>query len=276
MSEGIRISIGLSAPPDKVWEALVVPAKFREWFASCREMAIDLRVGGKATFSGGGAEGAYQSEGTILDCIEGRKLFHTVLEGHEPVWHGTLCWSLEPTDKGTRLTLAESGFQGREEEISDIQDGWRALLLSLCRVVEKSETIQLPEEYYYGSGTYLASAYGYTSAPRAACWERILALHGKPELAVGAPCGLYGDMAPLRMGTLLDVIDGKKLLYTLHEDSWDSVTCWFLEDMGTETKIVFQRWSYEERADAHSRAQKMCDQLMDRIVAGLDALKPRT
>mgnify|MGYP001129754198 CR=1 FL=1 len=143
MSEGIRISIGLSAPPARVWEALTVSARFKEWFSSCTDMSIDPRAGGKAVFSGGGEEAAYRSEGTILDILDGRKLFHTVLEGQDPLWLGTLSWSLEPTEKGTRLTLAETGFQGREEEISDIQEGWRALLLSLCRAVEGSDTVRV-------------------------------------------------------------------------------------------------------------------------------------
>ncbi len=274
MSEGIRISIGLAAPPARVWEALTVPARFKEWFSSCTDMSIDPRVGGKAVFSGGGEDAAYRSEGTILDVLDGRKLFHTVLEGQDPLWFGTLSWSLEPTEKGTRLTLAEAGFQGREEEISDIQEGWRALLLSLCRAVEGSDTVQLPEEYYYGGGTYLASSYGYTSAPRAACWERVHALHGKPDLAVGAPCGLIGDLAPPRTGAILDAIDGRKLMYTRPEDGWDSAACVLLEDMGTETKLVLQSWSYEHRPDDHARAQKLCDGLMDRLVAGLDAGRP--
>ncbi len=274
MSDGIRISIGLSAPPERVWEALVVPAKFKEWFSSCTAMSIDLRAGGKAVFTGGDDEAAYRSEGTVLDLLEGRKLFHTVLEGQDPLWLGTLCWSLEPTEKGTRLTLSETGFQGREEEISDIQEGWRALLLALCRAVEGSDTVHLPEEYHYGAGTHLASAYGYTSAPRPACWERILALHGKPDLTTGAPCGLVGDLAPPRKGAILDVIDGRKLMYTRPEDGWDSVACLALEDLGTETKIQFQAWSYEHRDKDHARAQNLCDALMDRLVAGLDAGRP--
>ncbi|HNU26108.1 MAG TPA: SRPBCC domain-containing protein [Planctomycetota bacterium] len=70
MSDGIRISIGLSAPPERVWEALVVPAKFKEWFSSCTAMSIDLRAGGKAVFTGGDDEAAYRSEGTVLDLLE--------------------------------------------------------------------------------------------------------------------------------------------------------------------------------------------------------------
>ena len=173
MSEGIRISLTLNVPPEKVWKALTVPEEFTKWFASCREVALELTPGGKAVFSGGGDEGSYRSDGVVLDVVEGRKLFHTVLEGHEPTWYGALLWSIEPAGDTTRLTLQEAGFQGREEEIGDIEQGWRALLLSLCRTVEEVDHPELPEELYELSGQQFASAFGYTYAPVARCWERM-------------------------------------------------------------------------------------------------------
>lgn len=271
MSEGIRISIGIAAPPRAVWEALTVPERFKQWFSSCRDMQIDPTPGGKAVFTGGGDDAAYRSEGVILDCIEDRKLFHTVLEGHDPAWYGSLLWSIEPSGEHSRLTLAESGFQGREEEISDIEEGWRALLLSLCRTLEKSDVVQLPEEYHNTASQSSASAFGYSYADKPACWERIMALHGGPALDVLKPISLRGDLAPGRPGTLLDALETRKLMYTWPEDGWEAVASWLLDDMGSETKISLQLWGYEHRPDALARAQKTCDEIMDRLVAGLDA-----
>jgi len=274
MSEGIRISIGLDITPDKVWEALTVPDKFKAWFTSCEEIVLELEPGGRAVFAGGSEEGSYRSEGTVLDVIPGRKLFHTVLEGHDPTWYGGLLWRLEPEGEGTRLTLAEAGFEGREEEIADIEEGWRALLLSLCRFLEGSDRPDLPEDYYEITGQDFASAFGYSYAPPETCWERIMAVHGNPELKVLGPCGLIGDHAPSSPGAILDAIPGRKLMYTTPENGWRSITCWSLEDVGSERKISFFKWGYEERAEELAGAQKVCDELMDRLVAGLDAISP--
>ena len=274
MSEGIRISLGLSVPAKQVWEAITIPEKFKSWFTACEEMELELRVGGKALFAGGSEEGTYRSEGVVLDVVEGKKLFHTVLEGQEPPWYGALLWHITEEGPETRLTLFEAGFQGREEEISEIEEGWRALLLSLCRYLEKTDRPTLPEEYYEVTGEQFASSFGYSYAEPRVCWERILKLHGMPELKILAPCGLIGDMAPPQPGRLLDFIEGKKLMYTVRRKGWDSVACWFLEDMGSETKISLHIWGFEEREEELGEVQKQCDEIMDRLVAGLDALAP--
>jgi uncharacterized protein YndB with AHSA1/START domain len=258
-----------------VWEALTVPEKITAWFTPCNEVLLELKPGGQAVFAGGSEDASYHSDGVVLDVIEGKKLLHTVLEGHEPTWYGALLWSLEESGEGTRLTLAETGFQGREEELTGFEEDWRALLISLCHFLEDPEGPDRTEGLYEASGRQLASSFGYSYAPAKTCWERILALHGTPSAPeVHGPCALIGDHAPARPGKVLDVIDGRKLMYTWPEDGWDAVACWLLEDMGSETKISLERWGYEHRPDSLTKAQDACDEIMDRVVAGLDTIAP--
>lgn len=276
MSEGIRITVALSQPPEKIWQALTDQDRFKQWFTSCQSMELALEPGGKAVFSGGSDDGAYVSDGIVLDCIPEKKLFHTILEGHEPLWYGSLLWRMEPTDTGSRLTLAESGFQAREEDMGDIEEGWRALLLSLCRFLEDNDAPALPEETYETGGLTTASATGYSYSDKAACWERLMLLHDNPAPKPLSPCTLIGDLAPAGKGMVLDVIPEQKLMLTWPEAQWQSMACWTLEDMGTETKISLERWGFEEREEALTEAQTACDTLMDRIIAGLDAASPES
>lgn len=99
-------------------------------------------------------------------------------------------------------------------------------------------------------------------------------LHGDPELKILGPCALIGDHAPGEPGRVLDIIENKKLMYTIRRKGWDAVSCWYLEDMGTETKISLHLWGFEEREEELGEAQKECDEIMDRLVAGLDAVAP--
>ncbi len=279
MSDDIRIAITIDAPPSEVWSALTQIERFKQWFHSCRKMELELKSGGKALFSGGSDEGSYVSEGRVLDCIENRKLFHTVLEGHEPVWYGTLLWYLEPVDDtdtsaATRVILSEAGFQAREEDTSDIEEGWRSLLLSLCRFVENKEAPDLPEEYPETGGQFAASSTGYCYASPATCWNRLLQLHGLKETPKPLdPCALIGDLAPPEKGILLDMTDEQKIMYTWPEQSWESAAVWLIEDMGSEVKIELKRWGFENRPDDLESAQQVCDEIMDRLIAGLDSLE---
>lgn len=276
MCEGIRITIALNQSPEKIWEALTIPDRFKQWFTSCQSMALVLEPGGKAEFTGGSEDGAYVSDGIVLDCIPERKLFHTILEGHDPLWYGSLLWRIDPTETGARLTLAESGFQSREEDMGDIEEGWRALLLSLCRYLEDNEAPALPEETYEANSVHSASATGYSYSNKTACWKRLLMLHGNPALKPLGPCGLIGDLAPPQKGMVLDALPEQKLMVTWPEDGWQSMACWTLEDMGSETKITLTRWGYEGREAAITQTQSTCDIIMDRIIAGLDAAPPET
>jgi hypothetical protein len=63
-------------------------------------------------------------------------------------------------------------------------------------------------------------------------------------------------------------------MLTWPETEFQSMACWTLEDMGSETKITLTRWGFEGREEALSQAQTTCDVLMDRIIAGLDAAPP--
>ena len=122
----IRRSIQVAAPPQKVYDAFRTNEALSTWYMD--GTTVDFAPGGSISFEG--PEGSVR--GTFQELVENQKV---VLEYHAP-WWGTVTWEMDPTPKGTRVTLTHEGFEGKEEWLDRFTWGWEAFLKALKAFVE--------------------------------------------------------------------------------------------------------------------------------------------
>ncbi|THK34858.1 vanillate O-demethylase oxidoreductase VanB [Ensifer sp. MPMI2T] len=130
MTDRIEKSIELNAPIEKVWHALTDHTAFGEWFRVRLDgpFSVGEETTGEMTYPG--------HEGTKWTSVTERMEPPTLFSFRWP--HGenfstsasTLVeFRLEPTAKGTRLTIVESGFETlpedrRMEALRGNEGGW--------------------------------------------------------------------------------------------------------------------------------------------------------
>ncbi len=134
----VRQEIMISAPPEKVFAALITPDQIKKWFGAPAPV-VEPKVGGKYGFGL-----SYEVDGKkvepppmkILEFVENRKLSITW-----PDWRGDssvpdqkVTWTLEPVAGGkTKLTLVHSGFI-RAVDVSDYPFGWMEFMQKIGEV----------------------------------------------------------------------------------------------------------------------------------------------
>lgn len=122
----IRRSIQVGASPQKVYDAFRTGEALSTWYMD--GTTADFRVGGNMSFDG--PEGSVRA--TFVDLKENHRI---EMEYHAP-WWGTVIWEIEPTPKGSRVTLTHEGFEGREEWLDRFTWGWESFLKALKAFVE--------------------------------------------------------------------------------------------------------------------------------------------
>lgn len=142
-------SIEIAAPPERVWRALTTPADLSAWFQVTIEGEIEPGADVWMTSVHPGHVGQ-RFRVTIKEMIPPRRV---VWEWHpgeidpnvdysrEP--RTTVTFTLEPTREGTRLTVAETGFDRitlarRAKVFQDNSQGWAEVLVWLQTYVEKA------------------------------------------------------------------------------------------------------------------------------------------
>lgn len=129
----ISVSVEITAPVDKVWDAYVSPQAINRWnFASddwqCRDARVDLRVGG--TFSShmearDGSEG-FDFEGIYTNIIQNQIIEYSFGERSATV-------HFEEIGSKTVVTV---GFDAEDENSVDQQkEGWQAILNNFAKYV---------------------------------------------------------------------------------------------------------------------------------------------
>lgn len=131
----VRLSMHVNAPRDKVFRALTDPQCLNQWMA--KDATVDLRVGGKWDLGWAAPEGHSAPTMEILELVANERLTISW-----PDWRGdpsvpsqSVTWLLEPTDRGTRVTLIHSGFV-RAVDVSDYPFGWGHFLSEMKSVAE--------------------------------------------------------------------------------------------------------------------------------------------
>jgi uncharacterized protein YndB with AHSA1/START domain len=130
----VRLSILIDAPRERVFQALLDPAKLNRWIAAAA--VVEPRVGGRYSYGWNYEVGSRTVAGGptgILELLPNEKLVTDW-----PDWRGDphmpdtrITWLLSPVgDKKTQLTLVHSGFT-RTADISDYGQGWQGFLAKL-------------------------------------------------------------------------------------------------------------------------------------------------
>lgn len=142
----IEREVMISAPQERVWDALTAPEELARWFGDSAE--IDLRPGGAARF---GWEGYGDSFHAVVETVEPptRFAYRWAVESDTPLSDGpsTLVeFTLEPTGDGTLLRLVESGFAALpddqyEQVIGGNEKGWTSELGDLVEYVSAHEEV---------------------------------------------------------------------------------------------------------------------------------------
>lgn len=127
--------IDIDAPPERVWRALTTAHEFEQWFQMTLEGVIAPGEEAWITSVHPGHEGQ-RNRLRIVEMTAPRRLvwqWHpgqvdpTVDYGREPMT--TVTFTLEPVGRGTRLSVAETGFDAvalarRAAVHADNDQGW--------------------------------------------------------------------------------------------------------------------------------------------------------
>lgn len=116
IEEKLRIyfEIEINAPPAKVWAELATVKGMKEWLG--RNLVFEYRVGGRFQMEGVlPGEGPYRFTGEVVKITPEKELVFTWKSelGEDGEWptHTLVTFQLEPTSKGTRVTLIHDGFE---------------------------------------------------------------------------------------------------------------------------------------------------------------------
>jgi uncharacterized protein YndB with AHSA1/START domain len=117
-------------PIDAVWRSLTDPRETRLWWAESR---IDLRVGGVFDLrwlNGEDGRPQHWTHGEIVALDEGRSIEITNSD------HGVLLWTVEPVDRGTRLTMINRVRPGEQRHVTMSLGGWHVHLDHLADTLD--------------------------------------------------------------------------------------------------------------------------------------------
>jgi uncharacterized protein YndB with AHSA1/START domain len=130
----ILASVEISAPPERVFQALTSSDDVVRWWGSddtyrTTSWSADLRVGGRWRAEGRGRDGTpFIVEGEFLEVSPPTRLVQTWKAAWDPGATTTLTYSLEATPNGTRVVLRHDGFAGRPDSCRNHGQGWERVL----------------------------------------------------------------------------------------------------------------------------------------------------
>jgi uncharacterized protein YndB with AHSA1/START domain len=112
----IERTIGIAAPPAKVWQALTDPTLMKRWLSETElEVVTDWKVGAPIVIQGPWYKTRMVNKGTVLSFEPMQRLAYTHLSSLSRLPdvsenHTTIAFELEPNDDGTTLYLHISNF----------------------------------------------------------------------------------------------------------------------------------------------------------------------
>ncbi len=132
-------TVELPASPERVFSALT-SSEITQWWVrpgvfDTREWSGDVRAGGKWRISGIARGNPYAIEGEYVEIDAPKKLVHTWQLVGKP-FVTTVSYELEPTERGTRLTLHHDG-SSTQEMCDANRIGWETSFEALQRLLEQ-------------------------------------------------------------------------------------------------------------------------------------------
>lgn len=144
-------SIDIAAPPERVWRALTSTKELSEWF----KMIIEGEIApGQQVWMTVTQQGEYHGMRFPVKIVEMTRPRRFVWQWHpgavdpkmdyakEP--QTTVTFTLEPSGGGTRLSVAETGFDAialerRAKAFKENTQGWAEVLVWLQKYAEKTQ-----------------------------------------------------------------------------------------------------------------------------------------
>jgi uncharacterized protein YndB with AHSA1/START domain len=131
----IELTRLLSAPPERVYQALTDARMLERWFPS--RVEADVRIGGKIRFWFEALERRddkeHIREGVFRELVPGRKVTYTF---SLPEGETLVTWTLAPMGTGTELKLVHSGFrEGPDSEMGEHSGGWAFYVGNLAGIL---------------------------------------------------------------------------------------------------------------------------------------------
>ena len=123
----------LSAPPEKVWDALTNPRKTQRFMFNCT-VKSRWEPGSAITWKGNYKGYESGERGIILEYRENKLLKYTSFDPgfglpDVPENHLHIAYSLEPENTGTLLTTVIENFNGDLQRTGHIATGWDTVVL---------------------------------------------------------------------------------------------------------------------------------------------------
>jgi uncharacterized protein YndB with AHSA1/START domain len=156
----VVVEIFIAAPPARVFQAITDPTQLPRWWGArdlyrLTECTADLRVGGKWSSVGVGADGtSFRVEGEYLEVDPPRLLVHTWVGSYSGSLKTVVRWELEPqglhdlhpsgprkAGTGTLVRVRQEGFAGASEAAASHLEGWKRVLGWMHGYVERDETV---------------------------------------------------------------------------------------------------------------------------------------
>lgn len=145
MSYSSSVSIIINASPEKIWEALTVPEKVKEYFFGTN-LVTDWKVGSPILFRGEWEGKAYEDKGTVLEFNPPHSLSFNYwsnfngLEDKEELYQILRYEILEVKDginDGVKVTINQSNVDTQERADHSAKN-WKMVLEGLKKLVENN------------------------------------------------------------------------------------------------------------------------------------------
>lgn len=256
MSETIRKTITIEAPPRAVFKALTDENELTAWFPNLAK--LEAKVGGSVEFKFLREDGAvdHRVVGKVLELVPDKKFSMSWKNAADPDFPDTVVtWTLEQVDsRRTKVMLSHAGFEkGKWLDLHD--GGWSYFVGRLAEYCKEGRVEN--RAMYKELGGEVRKTVVIDASPnvvfRALTDEKELlqwfpSRAAKLEARVGGAWEFKnqrpdtGESHTMR-GRILEITPGKKLSYTWKVDDYpdnpESVVTWTLEPVdGGKTKIT--------------------------------------
>jgi uncharacterized protein YndB with AHSA1/START domain len=150
--DAVIAEIDVSAPAERVFEALTDSAQLPRWFTneSCpsKSWQMDARLGGRYSYASEvtnlvvNGVNEFKCRGEITEIDPPRLLVYTWIAN----WHldkeqkTVVRWDLTPTASGTHVKVTHSGLAQDPEARKDYSGGWSGVIEKLKQFVERNDS----------------------------------------------------------------------------------------------------------------------------------------
>ena len=143
----VKNTIAIQAPPAEVWDALVNPAKTKQYMFGC-ETVSDWKVGSQLLWTGvfDGKE-LIAVKGEILEIQPGKRLVYTTIDPNSTIDDVSenylrVTYDLKPENGHTVLNVEQGDYatveegERRYQEAFNGGEGWNPILVEIKKLVE--------------------------------------------------------------------------------------------------------------------------------------------